>query len=408
MNIGVAVISDLHVGSGAKAKDFSLPGTGSAVVDNYIDEFRRFVGSVGLSANYLLVPGDITNSGCKLEFELASERISEIASCLGVDQSRVLFCPGNHDVDWATAKALGSLDHAEPQLIKSKFLNFNSAIFSKNLSGAQGEFDESPYLVSWEFDDVLVCALNTSVFDGPDKSPHCGEVRPNQLLQIETELKRRCKAEKLKLFIFHHHPYQYLDDTFTQPDFSAMSNAAGLLDLLSKYEFDFVVHGHKHIPRFRMEIQDSGHQLSVLCAGSFSASLDNKYFDSVGNRFHIVEFHDRCPDSNYVRGVVKSWTHFAGGGWTPSLLRPGAEHQQNFGAFLPKSQLVKKLHDKFTTEFSSQQYLKWTDFTDRNPEFKYYTNSALRAALKEVADAMALLLHEIDAFGLDKLVILKE
>jgi len=75
---------------------------------------------------------------------------------------------------------------------------------------------------------------------------------------------------------------------------------------------------------------------------------------------------------------------------------------------LPKSQLVKKLHDKFTTEFSSQQYLKWTDFTDRNPEFKYYTNSALRAALKEVADAMALLLHEIDAFGLDKLVILKE
>lgn len=409
MNIGIAVISDLHVGSGAKSKDFSLPGASEGVVDDYLSEFRRFVADEGIAADYLVVPGDITNSACKPEFELASERIAKIASCLGVHESKILFCPGNHDVDWETVKAISPLNHSEAQVIRSKYYNFHSdeAIFSKNLLNATGRFDESPYLAVWEFDDVLICALNTSVFDGPDKKPHCGEVRPEQIAQIDKYLEGLAKTDKLKLFMFHHHPIQYLDVTFTDPDFSVMSNAAGLLDLLSKYEFDFVVHGHKHIPRFNMEIKDSGHPLNILCAGSFSASLDNKYYDAVGNRFHMVEFHDRCPQSNYARGSVKTWTHFVGGGWTPSLRRVGAEHQQNFGAFLPRIQLIEKIRIQFENEFQSAQYLRWSDFVSRNPEFKYFTSETLRVSLKEVARSMDLLLHEVDAFGLDKLVILK-
>ncbi|MCF5467527.1 metallophosphoesterase family protein [Pseudomonas syringae] len=409
MNIGVAVISDLHIGSGAKAKDFSLPGAGGGIVDNYISEFRNFVESEGLRANYLIVPGDITNSACKPEFELASERISQIASFLTVPESNILFCPGNHDVDWETIKALSSLNHPESQVIKAKYFNFNSAgsVFSRNLSSATGSFDESPYLAVWDFDDALICALNTSVFDGPDKKPHCGEVRPDQLLKIDAYLSSIGRTKKLKLFMFHHHPVQYLDDTFNQPDFSVMSNAVGLLDLLSKHEFDFVVHGHKHIPRFNMEIRDIGHPLNILCAGSFSAYLDNKYFESVGNRFHLVEFHDRCPISTYARGAVKTWTHFVGRGWMPSLRRPGAEHHQNFGAFLPRAQLVIKITAEFEKIFISAQFIKWADFVSNNPEFRYFTSETLRASLKEVAGSMGLILHEIDAFGLDKLVILK-
>lgn len=409
MNVGIAVISDLHIGSGAKAKDFSLPGASEGVVDNYLSEFSKFVISEGLSADYLVVPGDITNSACKPEFELASERISQIALCLGVPESKILFCPGNHDVDWETVRLMSSLDHPESQIIKGKYFNFHTegGLFSRNLLNAKGRFDESPYLAVWEFEDVIVYALNTSVFDGPEKRPHCGEVRPEQLALIDKYLEGVDKTDKLKFFMFHHHPIQYLDATFTAPDFSVMSNAAGLLDLLSKYEFDFVVHGHKHIPRFNMEIKDSGHPLSILCAGSFSASLDNKYFDAVGNRFHLIEFHDRCELSNYARGSVKTWTHFVGGGWTPSLRRPGAEHQQSFGAFLPRAQLIEKIRVQFEKEFVSAQYLKWSDFALANPEFKYFTSEALRVSLKEVAKSMGLLLHDIDACGLDKLVILK-
>lgn len=409
MNISVAVISDLHIGSGAKAKDFSLAGTAVAVIDDYLDEFRRFVAGEGLRADYLVVPGDITNSACKPEFDLASERISQIAHCLSVPESKILFCPGNHDAHWATIKAMSDLEHPAHQIIKSKYFNFHSsdAIFNKNLAGAKGRFDESPYLVVWEFEDALICALNTAVFDSPEKKPHCGEVKPDQLAEIDGFLSRLGKTDKLKLFLFHHHPIQYLDVTFSEPDFSAMSNAAGLLDLLSKHEFDFVVHGHKHIPRFNMEIKDAGHPLNILCAGSFSASLDNKYFEAVGNNFHLVEFHERCPSSKYARGAVKTWTHFVGRGWTPSLKRAGVERQQNFGAFLPRAQLVSLLQAALENEFKKCQFVKWPDFIASYAEFKYFTNETLRASLRDVSKILGLTLHEMDVLSLDQLVILK-
>lgn len=149
MNVSVAVISDLHIGSGAKSKDFSLAGT-DAAIDDYLTEFRNFVATEDIKADYLLVPGDITNSACKPEFELASERISQIANCLHVPESKILFCPGNHDVDWATIKALDGLNHTDSQIIKSKYFNFlDGGVFNRNLAAAKGRFDESPYLVSW-------------------------------------------------------------------------------------------------------------------------------------------------------------------------------------------------------------------------------------------------------------------
>lgn len=186
-----------------------------------------------------------------------------------------------------------------------------------------------------------------------------------------------------------------------------MSNAAGLLDVISKYQFDFIVHGHKHIPRFKMEIKDDGHPLNILCAGSFSASLDHKYFEAVGNNFHLIDFHDRCPESKYVRGSVRTWTHFSGRGWTPSLRRAGVERQQNFGAFLPRPQLVSRLKITLEQEFNQAQFIMWPSFVDKHPEFRYFTSETVRASLKEVSETMNLVLHEIDALSLEQLVILK-
>ena len=409
MNISVAVISDLHVGSGSRATDFSLPGSSVSSIDNYLDRYKSFVSSNNIKANYLLVPGDITNRAGVLEFELASRRIVEIAECLGVPESKILFCPGNHDIDWETIKALSVLGHPEDQIIKSKYFNFHSAgnIFIKNIGAATGRFDVAPYLVDWEFDDLVVFSLNTAVFDDPDRKPHCGEVRPEQIDAIDKILSARLNPDKLKIFMFHHHPIQYLDSTFNIPDFSIMSNAAGLLNLLAKHQFDFVVHGHKHIPRFNMEIKNAGHPLSILCAGSFCAFLDNRYFDSVGNNFHLVEFHDRCGSSNYARGVVKTWTFFQGKGWTPSLPSPGIESQQYFGAFQPRPVLVETLRVRLEEHFKIAQYLKWDEFVLRNPDLRYYTNDALRQAIEDVSGILGITPHAMEESNLDKLVILK-
>ncbi|AWM94141.1 serine/threonine protein phosphatase [Pseudomonas sp. 31-12] len=409
IKINVAIISDLHIGGGAKSKDFSVDNVSGAVIDNYLDQFKEFVVKENIKADYLVVPGDISNSADKEEFVLASSLIKQIAVSLGVEEKKILFCPGNHDVDWKTITALRALHHSESDVIRSKYLNFHSGglVFSDNLTSADGRFDESPYLVSWEFEDVLVCSLNTAVFDESDKKPHHGEVKPAQLMQIDKILSDKSATKKLKIFIFHHHPKQYLDSTFPLADFSAMTNAEGLLDILSKYGFDFVVHGHKHIPRFTMQIQTVGHPLWILCAGSFSASLDNRYFEAVGNNFHLIEFHDRCSKTQYARGVVKSWTHYSGPGWMQSQAKGSVDSQHYFGAFLPLPQLQAELQLRLGSILEEKKFVEWKSFVSVNPELKYYTNESLRASLKAIQGELNATLHEIDNINLDQLVILK-
>lgn len=149
LNLKIAVISDLHVGSGAKGKDFCLEDSAGAGVDDYLEQFRRFSSRQNLSADYLLVPGDISNSGDRAEFELASTRITQIAEMLNVARNKILFCPGNHDLDWKTISAMRELDHPESVVAKSKYLNFLTPglIFEQNIKKGSGAFDDSPYFV---------------------------------------------------------------------------------------------------------------------------------------------------------------------------------------------------------------------------------------------------------------------
>ncbi|WP_196229341.1 metallophosphoesterase family protein, partial [Dickeya solani] len=72
----ILVISDLHVGKTARAKDFCTLSSDatSAITENFIEDFRELVQSENLSATHLLIAGDMTNSGEIPEFEMAAER----------------------------------------------------------------------------------------------------------------------------------------------------------------------------------------------------------------------------------------------------------------------------------------------------------------------------------------------
>ncbi|HCF7181628.1 metallophosphoesterase [Pseudomonas aeruginosa] len=408
LKIKVAIISDLHVGGGAKGRDFSLDDSPAAAVDNYLGQFEKFVSAGDIKADYLLIPGDISNSADQAEFKLASDLIQKIALALGVDKRKILFCPGNHDVDWKACSALASLSPSQAAIIKAKYFSLHTdrLLFNDNLSFANGRFDEDPYLVTWDFEDVLVCSLNTAVFDSPDKKPHHGEVKPEQLDKINSILQALPSSGKLKIFILHHHPRNYLDRTFSTPDFSAMTNAEGLTDMLSRHAFDFVIHGHKHIPRFTMSIPTPGHPLWILCAGSFSASLDNRYFEAIGNNFHLVEFHSRCSNK-YARGVVNSWTHYSGAGWTPSRAKGSLDSQNFFGAYAPNNLLRNELKSALAPKLEVCEYIEWREFIGDQEAFRYYSNEMLRDALKFIQDELGVILHEIDDVNLGQLVILK-
>ncbi|MCG7642123.1 metallophosphoesterase [Alteromonas sp. MmMcT2-2] len=93
----LAVISDLHVGDYARAKDFNPSEGEHSVIDCFMDSFKSKFGKCDYKCDYLFVAGDITNRANKTEFDLATVRILEIAETLTVPESNIFIVPGNHD-----------------------------------------------------------------------------------------------------------------------------------------------------------------------------------------------------------------------------------------------------------------------------------------------------------------------
>lgn len=388
----VAVISDLHIGDMAKGKDFSPEKTENASVENYLQEFADFIAREKVSADYLLVTGDISNKAKDSEFGLASELIAKIAQILGVDRNHVLFCPGNHDISWPAIVSHKDAGASEELIAKAKYLNLlkPGLIFSDSQARGVGRFDDAPYFVAWNFDDVNVFSLNSAIYDGPDTKPHCGEIKSEQLVALESLLDKHLDKSKLNIFILHHHPKQYHDRTFREGDTSGMINADGLLHLLSKKEIDFIVHGHKHIPRFDMEINSDGHPLWILCSGSFSSRLDDRHFGGVGNFFHVIDFHSRCKENGWSRGVVKSWTHLLGHKWLESGTIDFDSANQ-FGAYVSPKRLRDLLEATLQKLFEKQPFVEWQDLIAADESIQYYPNNLLRSNLSVVAEKMKLL-----------------
>ena len=88
-----------------------------------------------------------------------------------------------------------------------------------------------------------------------------------------------------------------------QPDFSLMTNAEDLLSLLHRYQFDFLIHGHKHNPRFLVHCSPSYSHLPILGSGSFSVLIDTLNSGKVDNMFHIVSVNRRDETRRMVYGL---------------------------------------------------------------------------------------------------------
>ena len=70
----IAVISDLHVGEYARAKDFTPIDSEHSVIPDFLTPFKHCFQKAEYECDILLVAGDITNRANNAEFDLASLR----------------------------------------------------------------------------------------------------------------------------------------------------------------------------------------------------------------------------------------------------------------------------------------------------------------------------------------------
>lgn len=401
--LNIAVLSDLHIGNGARAKDLCPYENNKAVDDDYLSTFIDFIKDNDIHANYLIISGDISDKAQPEEFDKASTLITKITKALKVPKRNIFFVPGNHDVDWTVLNNSDKTGLRATQ--KYDPIKFKKWVFSKIIGRGRSSLFESPHFTIWDSTDILVVGYNSSWHDDPKLSVHHGLLSNDSLVQLDQHLKMINDLEsKLKIFLVHHHPIQYSDPLPDTPDFSAMTNSEYLLDILKSYSFDMLIHGHKHSPRFKTMNIDSGFPLIILCSGSFSCRLDTRWSGHVNNQFHMIEIHGRDEKELCTYGTVNSWTYLSGHGWRPSEVHNGIRHKNYFGKYTNPNKLKNFLAPIIKKELKKKDYVLWSAISTKQPELKYLQLDLLISVLKEISNDLEFDLHDEKS---ENLIILK-
>lgn len=371
--ITIAVLSDLHVGD-ARCKDLYPPGysPGKEVVDErYIDQFTDFVRQEGIRADYLIVPGDVSNGGRVEQVELADHSVISCADALLVNLGKVLFVPGNHDVEWAAFRDNDPTGHYAS--MRYTALRDRNTVFKRSMDAAAGEFLDDPHFGIWDFDDLFAVGYNSAWHDRPDgDDPNHGYISESQVQAIAAAIDDAAPGpDAVRLFLVHHHPIQHSDPTGLR-DFSQMQNANRLLAVLSERRFDLIVHGHRHQPNLEAAYsRGGGDPLAILCSGSFSAKMFPTYGGQINNQFHLIEVSERSAETGRVRGEVRSWAFAHGTGWRPSAPHDGTRHIQPFGEYILPEALEEIVKKCVMEMVEASGVARWTGIVGKYPDLKH-------------------------------------
>lgn len=393
--IRIAIASDLHIGDAAKGADLRLNNPHDAVVSNYLEPFRDFVQEKGIVADYLLIPGDITNKADPLEFQRASEVIVDIASFLNVDKRKIVFVPGNHDKNWGLISSCQGLSSEAVQQISYSPLMQESLLFKEQMDIGNGCFIQDPYCLVWSFEELIVFALNSSLHDAPETGidPHHGKLTREMLAHLDEVAGSFKTDQRMKVCLVHHHPYLYTEPTDESKDFSAMHNSQELLEIVARNRIDAVVHGHKHVPSF-LPMSNGFHPLLLLSSGSFSAELYEKWHGSTRNQFHLLELDQRCPTDLVVKGCLKSWSYFHPHGWRESReLMEGINHHLGFGCHLNTVQLKARIKPIIEGLLSAEGYFNLEQVAQSFENLKFAYMPTVMDALEELKEELGFVIR---------------
>ncbi len=392
-NLRLAVVSDLHIGTKARAAELCPQALSDALVasrdEKFLDAFQRLATSEVFRSSgkidALLVTGDITNSGHANEHARASEVLHFVADQLGVSHEQTFFVPGNHDVFWPVAKL-------EPQDFWRKYryeplhAEDNHFIYAAMQQDAIGSYHNSPYAVLRKTESLLVLGVNTAAHDGPAETPvHHGSISNETMKWIDETLSAYDNDLTLRrICLAHHHPLQYQNPTGNGKDFSALQNAESLLALLAKHRVEILVHGHRHVPQWTFRFDgNAGHPIAILGAGSFCAALENAWTGNVSNQFHVVEFCSRSTMSG-GRGRLLSWAYDSLNGWKPSTKDLGIHGVRRFGDRRTEGELVLKIKSLLVPQCGNG-VIRYPAIELAEPDFAFCDDELLVRACRRAA-----------------------
>jgi len=288
--------------------------------------------------DFIAVGGDITSHGKASGFSRFQEEMIPLLERLVDDRKAICVVPGNHDVTWAldstkqryfdrkfqdfrnmveTAEITSCLFPAgnlkktgkveklafnHPLSGGPLYLNKDKRILILNLNSAIrcGELDKRMYddIKRWSNATSLRSTSTVPTPAGADDIPaedqairrhlirDVAHVTQSQIILLTTELQKH-RADigddwftYLKVAIVHHHLVHYPDQQPEHKGYEFMVDSSQVLQLLSRFDFDIALTGHKHFP-YEMKYPFREKEIFIVggpTVGGFSADASYRGF----------------------------------------------------------------------------------------------------------------------------------
>jgi len=352
------VLSDIHcVGDdGAAHADDSLIRL-PAVSGSARSPFNALLTMIerdGITADYLVCAGDLTNRAGIDGFRLGWERLEAVADALGA--SSLIFTPGNHDLDVHNLHGTGDIRICLDAAARRPALR-PVTVTPHSLELDRFEIYERP--------DVRIINLDSNGREPTATMGRNGKVDIDTIDSLEAVLRDLSSVPFVVVFC-HHHPYRHGDIDIA--DYSAMDGAPELFTMIERLpEANWlIVHGHKHYPR----VATVSSRLTIFAAGSMAGSLRGPLQSAARNQCYCIKIvRDHNLGVAYPPvGEFQAWD-WAAIRWIDALDGFNIPRFGGFGITAPLPNLAQRIGDFIRS--APGQRRPATEVDAEFPELKY-------------------------------------
>lgn len=380
----ILILSDLHSGTKSRTKDLcpypQAKDKDDKLISSFFESAKDYTSNKG-AFDYIIVPGDLTNQANLIEFECASKFLDRLSTEFSIPMENFIIVPGNHDVDWSVFDGKTIYDEERPYRVKHKYNTLLDSDHSISRICTNG-LTKSPYLKHWEFDNIVFWGYNSSWHDDVMKDKHYGFIDLEHIEILKEQSSATKFNGKLKVFVIHHHVYQYPNPHPRWIDISCLQNSQSLITALSEASFSFVIHGHRHVPNFVSNQINGLSTLNLFCAGSYSCEVPSDIAGVVGNLYHIIEFDDVSKCKGRIISKAYNPTEYR---WVDSKKNHGIEHINSFGSELSFNQILNTCDQIIQKELEkSNSPISFEVLTKQVPDLNYTHVNTFEKIVKEL------------------------
>lgn len=323
-----------------------------------IEGLKSLIKDNGISADYLLCPGDLGDKASRKGIQYAWRLLNDVKTELNA--TAIVATVGNHDVD-----SYGKETEFDPQ----GYLQSLAPKFPLNEEALYDRFWSRHFAVI-ECDCARIISLNSSAFHGYKDEHQHGRISEFTISQLKSTL-QDLDPKPVNILMCHHHPLQHSELALGEHD--VMRGGQLLLDLLGSGSHGewLLVHGHKHHPKICYAAGSASSPI-VFAAGSLCANLFKNVQASARNQFYVLEFNLGDIESRGLVGTFSAWDWIIDTGWQRATSGSGLPGSGAFGERPKPLQLANQIDSEMGAGI-----LRWSEALMKCPELKYLIPSDL-------------------------------